>query len=123
MNITGFAESEKQALLDLLVLGMYADGHIAAVEDARLQRLLDTMPLTSEHARQKVVDASVTKVRRLGVSADSIRGQVAELAKAFSAPEVRRRVCDVLDDLLASDSKVSDQEQAFVAVVREAFKT
>jgi hypothetical protein len=118
MNFTGFTEPEKLALLDLLVLGMYADGHLAAVEDARLQRLLDAMELTSDHAKQKAADASVTRVSRLGGSADAVRAAVAELAKAFSAVDVRHRACDALDDLLSSDDKVTDREKEFLCQVR-----
>jgi hypothetical protein len=121
MNITGFSEPEKSALLDLLVLGMYADGHLAAVEDARIQRLLDAMSLTSDHAKQKAVDASVTKASRLGSSPASVRSAVAELAKAFSNPDARRLACSALDDLLASDNQVADREKEFLAFVREVF--
>lgn len=121
MNLTEFTDSEKSALLDLLVLGMYADGHLAAVEDTRLQRLLDAMCLPSDHAKQKAVDASVTRAARLGSSSASVHGAVAEIAKMFSSPEARRRACDALDDLLASDSKVTDREKAFLALARDSF--
>jgi len=117
MNITEFTESEKLALLDLLVLGMYADGHLAGAEDARLQRLLNAMALDSDHARQKALDASVTRMSRLGSSAEIVRGAVSNLAKAFPTPAVRRHACEVVDDLLASDNTVTDREKAFLTMV------
>jgi hypothetical protein len=123
MNVTGFTEAEKLALLDLLVLGMYADGHLAAAEDARIQRLLDTTAAQSDDAKQKAVDASATKARRLGSSPSSVREAVVEIAGSFPRPEARRRVCDALEDLLSSDGNVTDREREFLAEARDVFVT
>jgi uncharacterized tellurite resistance protein B-like protein len=41
MKIKGFNETQSQALMDLLVLGMYADHNLDSAEDACMQRLLD----------------------------------------------------------------------------------
>lgn len=123
MNITSLSESEKNALLDLLVLGMYADGHLAAVEDVCIQRLLDAMSLGSDHAKQEAVDASVTKVSRIGSAPAAVRSAVAEIAKAFPKPDARRLACQALDGLLASDNQVTGREKEFLTVVREVFGT
>jgi hypothetical protein len=33
IDLTGFSASQKWALFDLLILAMYADGHLTTVED------------------------------------------------------------------------------------------
>ncbi|MEI6727854.1 MAG: hypothetical protein WCN81_16750, partial [Actinomycetes bacterium] len=35
MNLPDFTNEQREALLDLLVLAMYADGHLASAEEAR----------------------------------------------------------------------------------------
>jgi len=122
MDVTGFTDKQKQALMDLLVLGMYKDGNLASVEDARIQNLLDTIQFSSEYTRQQFTDASFTRVRQHDGTPESTRSFVAGIAQSLSTPDVRRRACDALDDLLASDGQVTDQERQFVTVVREVFQ-
>jgi len=122
MNVTGFTDIQKQALMDLLVLGMYSDGNLASAEDARIQNLLDAIHFPSEYDQQKFTDASITRVRQHDGTPESTRLFVVGIAKSLSTPEIRRQACDALDDLLASDGQVTDQEGQFMAVVREVFQ-
>ena len=48
MNLTGFTDQQKQTLLDLLVIGMYADGNLAEAEEAKIEDVLDTIKFPSE---------------------------------------------------------------------------
>jgi len=43
IDLTGFSTTQKQALFDLLILAMYADGHLSSAEDEQLQKLLAAM--------------------------------------------------------------------------------
>lgn len=121
MNTSGFTDKQKKALLDLLVLGMYADSHLARVEEARIQKLLDSFEFPSDHSRNQFFDAGVSRVNRQGTSAEAIRNIVRDLAREFTSPDLCRRAVDALDQLLASDSAVTDRERDFLADVRNAF--
>lgn len=120
MNVTNFSDKQKQALLDLLVLGMYADGHLAAVEDLRIQKLLATMQFSSEHAKAQFVDASIARVR-LHDSRQSLPSLLTEIGNELSTPESRRRAIEAVDELLSSDNRITDKEREFLASVRSAF--
>ena len=41
MNVIGLNQEQKQALLDLLIIGMYADHNLASAEGERIEQLLD----------------------------------------------------------------------------------
>ena len=122
MNLTKFTDQQKQALLDLLVVGMYADGNLASVEDDRIEGLLDTIKFSSDGARDRFMNASITRVRNHAGSPESARAFVAEIAKSFPTPDVRRQACDVLDDLLSSDNQVAEKERQLLTIVKEEFK-
>lgn len=122
MNITGFTDEQKHALLDLLIAGMYADRHLASAEDARIQQLLDAFQFPSDHTRQKVTDAAFTRVRRHTASPATVRAYVTQLANSFPAEDGRRRAYDSLGQLLASDDRVTEDERQFLSVVREVFQ-
>jgi uncharacterized tellurite resistance protein B-like protein len=122
VNIEDFTEPQRQALLDLTVLAMYADGHLAAVEDARVKRLLTTMGYDSDYDRGKHYDAAVSRVSRHSQTPEVARAHAAELSRCFTTQEHRRQVHDILSDLVTSDSQVAPQEISYLAVVKEAFQ-
>ena len=122
MNLTDFNDTQRQALLDLTMLAMYADGNLAAVEDARIAQLLTAFGCDTDYDRAKHYDASVARTRRHSGSTDSGRAYAALLARQFTTPEHRRKVLDVLDDLVTSDRSIAAQECGFLAVVREALQ-
>jgi uncharacterized tellurite resistance protein B-like protein len=122
MNIKDFTEAQKQALLDLTMLAMYADGHLASAEDARVHRLLSGLGYGTEYDRDKQYDAAISRVSRHASTAKAAREHAVKLAEAFTTPEQRLKVHDLLGELVVSDSRVSLQESEFLSVVRDALK-
>ena len=121
MNLTEFTDQQKQFVVDLLVLGMYADGNLDLIEDEKARRVLDSIHF-SDSARQYFLDASFARARKHGVSAKTTRGYVAEIAKAFRTPAMRRQVYTTLEDSLTSDRKMADKECELLLIVSEEFK-
>ncbi len=122
MNLTGFNDQQKQTLLDLLVIGMYADGNLADAEDAKIEGVLDTINFPSASAREKFIDASFTRARQHLGSPQATREFVADIAKHFPTPDIRRKACNDLEELLSSDNKVVEKESQLLAIVKEDFK-
>jgi len=122
MNLKTFNDKQRQALLDLVMMAMYADGHLGATEDDRVVRLLTAMGFTTEYDRGKHFDASVSRVSRHSATAAGARTHAAALAKSFTTPEQRREVQGVLQDMVGSDEEVSAQESSFLSAVRDALE-
>ena len=119
MDINSFSESQRRALLDLLVLGMYSDGKLGAKEDAWVQSILDTFQFESDYARNQYLDASFARVRQEAQTEDSARAYAVNLARSFTSPEHRRTVCDALERMMAGDNEVSAKESRLLSVVKE----
>jgi uncharacterized tellurite resistance protein B-like protein len=122
MNLTGFTDQQKQTLLDLLVIGMYADGNLADAEDAKIENVLDTIRFPSQSERERFIDASFTRARQHLDSPQLTRDFVADIARHFPTANIRRKALADLEELLSSDNKIDDKENQLFAVVREAFK-
>lgn len=122
MTIKDFSEAQKQALLDLTMLAMYADAHLATVEDQRIVRLLSLMEFATDYDREKQYDASVSRVSRHSQTADSVRTFANLLVQGFANREQRRLAQGILDDLVTSDSHVSLQESSFLSLIRESLE-
>ncbi len=65
IDLTVFSDPQQLALFDLLILAMYADGHLTTFEDERLRELLAAMGFTERIDRQREFDAAVTRMRPL----------------------------------------------------------
>ncbi|SPE60545.1 hypothetical protein SBV1_460004 [Verrucomicrobia bacterium] len=122
MNVTGFTAEQKQALLDLLIIGMYADHNLASAEDARVEQLLDTFQFASEYERDKFSDAAFTRASRQSGSPEAIRAYVGQVASHFPTREVRQRAYDILDGLLTSDGRVTSEESKLLSATKEIFQ-
>jgi hypothetical protein len=122
MALTEFTDQQKQSLVDLLVLGMYADGNLDLIEDEKARRVLDSIAFASDSARQYFLDASFARARKCNVSMEAARGYIAEIAKHFPTQAMRREVYGVLEDSLSSDRKIADQETKLLVAVSEEFK-
>ena len=122
MNLTGFSQDQKQALLDLLIIGMYADHNLASAEDSRIEQLLDAFKFSSDYERDNFSDAAFTRARKHSGSPETIRSYLNEIAHHFSTDESRRRAYDILDDLLTSDGKLNSEESKLLAATKEVFQ-
>ena len=122
MNISGFSEPQREAFLDLLVLGMYSDHKLTLAEDASVQRVLDGFRCESDYERNKYLDAATARVREKARTEDSARAYAVGLAQKFKSPEHQRTVYEMLERVLASDKAVSARESGLLSVVKEAFQ-
>jgi hypothetical protein len=122
VNTKGFSDDQKAAFLDLLVLGMYQDSHLAAAEDDRIKSLLQSFDLSSDYARQQFVDASFARVNKQQRTSEAVRSAVFDYASKFKDANQRKQALDALAELLASDSKVTNEENRFLAMVEEALE-
>jgi hypothetical protein len=122
MDTAGFSQDQKEALLDLLIVGIYADHNLASAEDERLNQLLDTFSFESDYERQRISDAAFTRASRHTDSPEAARAYITQLATRFPGREIRQRVYDILADLLASDGNLSPEETKLLSTTKDVFQ-
>ncbi len=122
MDLTGFSREQIQALLDLLIVGMYADGNLTSAEDARIEKMLDALQFPSDYDREQFSDAAFTRARGQTGSPARIRAYVQQLASHFTTPGIRRQAFDILEDLITSDGGVTAEENQLLAATRDVFQ-
>lgn len=122
MEISRLTGQQRRALLDLLILAMYADGHLDLGEDARLQRLLTAMGVETEYDRDRELDDSITRLREYSQNARVARDRAVQLVQYFADAEQRRGVYQLVEQQVNSDTKVVPAEHEFLSAVREALK-
>lgn len=122
IDLTGFSTPQQKALFDLLILAMYADGHLTTFEDEHLQKLLAAMGYVEEVDRQREFDAAVTRIRPFVQSIQKAKDQAILLADAFTNRNQQMKVFAAVEDLMTSDNHVSSWEGVLLSELRSKFR-
>jgi hypothetical protein len=122
MNLSEFNDAQCQALIELFVLGMYCDSHLASAEDAEIKKIAKQVKFSSDYQRDLFVDGIFTRASRVPRTADALRAHIEGLKPSFKTPDARRKACDAVEQFLASDSEVTAEEREFLAGLRAAFE-
>ena len=122
IDLTGFSAPQQRALFDLLVLAMYADTHLTNVEDEQLQKWLTTFGYTEEYARQRELDAAVTRMRPFVQSIQTAKEQALLLAEAFTTRGQQKQVYEAVQRIMTSDKHVSAWENTLLSELALKFR-
>jgi hypothetical protein len=122
IDLAGYSAAQQRALFDLLVLAMYADGHLTTVEDEQLQKLLTAMGYTEESDRQREFDAAVTRMRPFVQSIQKAKEEALLLAEAFTVRSQQKQVYEAVQQIMTSDKHVSSWETTLLSELRLRFR-
>jgi hypothetical protein len=122
IGLTGFTTAQQRALLELLVLAMYADGHLTSIEDEQLQKLLTAFGHTEEFDRQREFDAAVTRMRPFAQSIQKAKEQALLLADAFTTRSQQKQVYGAVQQIMTSDRHVSSWESTLLSELGLKFR-
>jgi hypothetical protein len=122
IDLTDFSASQQHALFDLLILAMYADGHLTTFEDEQLQTLLASMGYVEEMDRQREFDQAVTRMRPSVQSIHEAKCQAIFLADAFTDRTQQKRVLAAVEQMMTADNHVSTWENRLLMELRMKFR-
>ena len=122
IDLTGFSTAQQRALFDLLILAMYADGHLTTYEDEQLQKLLTAMGFTEEPTRQREFDAAVTRIRPSIESIYKAKELALGLTDAFTDRRQQQQVFRAVLQIMSSDFNVSIWESTLLMELRMKFR-
>ena len=119
---TVFSDFQLRALFDLLILAMYADGHLTTFEDERLQNLFSAMGCTEKIDRQREFDTGVERMRPAVQSIQKAKNQALLLAEAFTTRGQQKQVHEAVEQLMAADNHVSSWESILLMELRMKYR-
>ena len=122
IDLSGFSASQQRALFDLLILAMYADGHLTSVEDEHLQKLLVAFGYTEDFDRQRELDAAVTRTRPFLQSIQKAKDQALLLAEAFTSRSQQKQVYTAVQQIMTADKNVSSWESTLLSELGLKFR-
>jgi DUF4097 and DUF4098 domain-containing protein YvlB len=121
-DLTGFSTAQQRTYFDLLILALYADGHLTTFEDEQLQKVLAGMGFTEEIDRQREFDAAVTRIRPSLKSIQTAKDRALLLADAFTTRALQKRVFEAVEQIMTFDQHVSTWESTLLMELRMKFR-
>ena len=122
IDLTSFSIPQREAFLDLIILAMYADGHLSSVEEEHLQKLLAAMGINDEIDRAREIDGAVTRIRPNIQSIHKAKELALKLANAFKTRSQQAKVFAAVEQLMTSDNNISTWENTLLMELRMKFK-
>jgi hypothetical protein len=113
MSTDSFTQPQREALINILVLGMYSDNHLSLAEDEALNRFVDAIGWESGTGRTVFVNSAIARCQALSTEQDFVT-YIQTNAAAFSEPEAKAAALQQLTDFLKVDG-ISPAEAPFLA--------
>jgi hypothetical protein len=121
-DLTHYSTAQQLALLDLLILAMYTDGHLSVWEEAWLQELMAGMGFQEEATRQREFDEAVARTRPSTKNIVQARDHALKLADFFTQRDQQKKVYDTVQWIMGSDGHVSTWETMLLSELRMKFR-
>jgi uncharacterized tellurite resistance protein B-like protein len=119
----GFAQSEREAIVDVLHYCMYADRHIAASEDQMIETLARTLNWDPKISYEYYEAKSTGAVRRALDDKESRAEFMKDLRERLKKPEHRTLALRVADDLMQSDGQKGPAEFMALSELKKALES
>jgi hypothetical protein len=120
MSTESLNQSQRESLINILVLGMYLDSHLSILEDDALNALLESFGWESGTSRSVFLNDSISRATHLAddaATAEYVRSNV----KAFDSAQAKSDVLVTLTSFLNVDG-VAGAEAQFLSQVSQALK-
>ena len=113
----GFEQSEREGILDLLLLCIYADNHLSLAEDKVIKEQIDRFSWDSGTSLDLYIANATNNARK--ASNDDILQEdfLRSISERLARPDARAKALKLMGDLFHSDGE-SDSERVFSAKVK-----
>ena len=116
---SGISQAQREAMVDLCLLGMYADAKLTLDEQDFLGSELDSLPWESGISLSSYLQRATSKVREAKTDAKSEKALLQDISARLGDDDFKQAAVEALQKLLASDGMVQ-QESKFMAEVTRA---
>jgi hypothetical protein len=118
----GLNQEQREAIIELLVLCMYADNQAAVNEDRILQKEVERFTWESEQSVEDFIGAFEGEALAIKDSPESRQGYLQDIGRRLKTEDLRFRALKLCKLLFYSDWQMLDEEKAFVKEIRKAFR-
>jgi hypothetical protein len=106
-------QKQREAVVDLLLLGMFADGSLKASQDQKLLSVISQIGWQSYQTLDLYLQSAIAKARDASETEEGTRFRLRKIGESLETQELRQRALDYLADFLALDGKAGTEAGFF----------
>jgi hypothetical protein len=113
-----WTQTQKEALVDLCLLGMYSDDLISVIEQDFMEAEPTHLDWKSEISFSRYLQITIPKIRLAKHDSQKVTDLLQNIAERLGSDDSKRRASDELRKLLATDGVVKIEEE-FLSEVKK----
>jgi hypothetical protein len=115
-------QKQREAVVDLLLLGMFADAAVTVNEDQKLLSVIAEIGWESYQTAELYLQSAIAKARDASDSEDATVHRLDRISDELNDGGLRQRALDYLTQFLRADGAVVPEESKFLELARTALK-
>lgn len=119
---TELKQIEREAIVDLLLLAMYADNHVSYEESKHVNDATEKLGWESSIDILSYMNETTGKARKVRSDSEGKDHYLNDVAKRLSSPQSKELALKLLHDLFHSDGQFDDGEEDLFKVVEAKLK-
>ncbi len=116
-------QEQREAVVDLLLLGMFADAPLRVSEDQKLLSVIEEIGWESYQAPDLYLQSAIAKARDAMDTEGGIKHRLEKIDQEMNDNGLRQRALDYLTQFLGVDGAVDAEETKFLDLAKAALKT
>ena len=121
MYPTHLTQPQREATLDLLLLGIYADGAIRLSENERIYELLSSYGWESYQDAREYSQTAVSRARGALETPDALTVFLAGISARLADEGMKKLALALLAQLIEADNTATESEADFYQTAKTAF--
>jgi hypothetical protein len=118
----GASQEEREAVIDLLVMTMYADRFIDTAENDAIERVAEEIDGDASLPLAQYVNASIAKVRETLDDDERRRALLEDVNERLGTDRMRGLAYQASRAVATADDEMADEEEQFLSSVRAVFE-
>ena len=99
----GLTQTEREAIVDLLTLGVYADNHLSVAEDVAFETLTNKMNWESKRDISYYIYAATERARQARSDEGAVEEFLNYVAERLQSPAAHSQALNLLNKLFSAD--------------------
>jgi len=111
-------QKQREALVDLLLLGMFADGSLKVSDDRKLLSVIEEIGWESYQTPDLYFQSAIAKARDAAESEPGTLARLKKINEGLASDDIRQLALDRLEQFLSMDGKPGLEESKFLELAR-----
>jgi hypothetical protein len=115
-------QKQREAVVDLLLLGMFADAPLRVSEDQKLTSVIEEIGWESYQNPDLYLQSAIARARDTVETEGGIKHRLEKISEELNDTDLRQRALDYLTQFLGVDGAVDAEESQFLELAKTALK-